>query len=478
MKRINLKIIKLFKASLWGRFGGAAIFIVCISSVVLFSCQKLDVNSPNDVPTGNVFTNADGLRSALTGLYNNFQQRNYYGGYYPFMADLNSDVCTAGGYDVPALNDINAHAVTTSNTFTEQMYLAIYKWVAHANEILENVDKITDPDLSDEERSSIKGQALALRALAHFDALRMFGYHWDNGSLYGVPVVITVQNAADVVSRNTVAETYTAVLKDLNDADALLDGSELTAQYANSMFVKGLLARVYLYQKDYDKAAEFATEVIDDGTYSLLDADNFQTIYTGRLSSESIFELSFDGQNQSSFNAGTYVRDDALRTEIFFLANQGMDAFFQARPGDKRSELLDFVNNDVSILPDGRTQKYRGEVIKDNPAYILRIAEMYLIAAEAKGRTGGGLAYLNTLRENRGLSNLVGSNIPDDEAYTQAILDERLAELNFEGHRFFDLARYQKIEEVLGVSNENAVFPIPQREISATNDTLVQNPGF
>lgn len=474
MKKIfNFQIIKNV-TSPRGRTGGALLF----ACVVLFSCQKLDVSSPNDVPTGNVFTNADGLRSALTGLYNNFQQRDYYGGYYQLMADLNSDVCTAGGYDVPALNDINAHAVSTSNIFTEKTYLAIYKCVSHANEILNAVDKITDANLSEEERSAIKGQALALRALAHFDALRMFGYHWDESSNYGVPVVTTVQNATDIVPRSTVADTYKSILNDLTEADALLDGAELTTQYANNLFVKGLLARVYLYEKDFANAARFATDVINDGTYSLLGADEFTTIYTGRLSSESIFELSFDGQNQSTFNAGTYVRDDALRTEIFFLANQGMDAFFQARPGDKRAELLDFVNNDVSILPDGRSQKYRGEVLKDNPAYILRIAEMYLIAAEAKGRTGGGLTYLNTLRENRGLGNLIGANVPDDDAYTQAILDERLAELNFEGHRFFDLARYQKINEVLGVDNANSVFPIPQREITATNDALVQNPGF
>jgi len=210
----------------------------------------------------------------------------------------------------------------------------------------------------------------------------------------------------------------------------------------------------------------------------LLYADKFETIYSSRLTSESIFELSFDAQNQSAFNGSTYVRPDALRTEIFFLANQGTKDFFDARTDDKRSELLDFIDNDVSILPDGRTQKYRGEVTKDNPAYILRIAELYLIAAEAKKLAGGGLEYLNTLRESRGMAALDAGDVPNEESFLQAVLDERLAELNFEGHRYFDLARYQKIEDVLGVDNTNAVFPIPQREITATKDALAQNPGF
>jgi hypothetical protein len=394
------------------------------------------------------------------------------------MSDLNSDVCTAGGYDIPALNDIGAHAITPSNLYAEKMYLALYKCIANANEILQAVDKINDPNLSAEEKATIKGQTLAIRGMVHFDVLRMFGYHWDASSAYGIPVVLTVQKATDIVNRSTVINSYTAILKDLNDADALLDGSELTAQYANAQFVKGLLARVYLYQKDYEKAASFAESVIDDKTYTLLSADKFETIYSSRLSSESIFELSFDAQNQSAFNGSTYVRPDALRTEIFFLANQGMNTFFENRTGDKRSGLLDFENNDVSILPDGRTQKYRGEVTKDNPAYILRIAEMYLIAAEAKKLAGGGLSFLNTLRENRGMANLTATDVPNEAAFLQAVLDERLAELNFEGHRFFDLARYQKMEEVLGVNNTNAVFPIPQREITATNTALSQNPGF
>ena len=454
------------------------IFIVCTTAILLFSCQKLDVNSPTDVPTDLVFKNADGLRSALVGVYNNLQQREYYGGYYQLMSDLNSDICTAGGYDIPALNEIGAHAITSSNLYVERMYLALYKCVANANAIIASVDGITDANLSANEKKSIKGQALAIRGMVHFDALRMFGYHWDAASPYGVPIVLTVQQATDVIPRSTVAASYSAILKDLNDADALLAGISIDAKYSNKLLVKGLLARVNLYKKDYANAATFATAVIDDGTYTLLNSTDFPGIYTGRLSAESIFELSFDAQNQSAFNGTTYVRPDALRTEVFFLASQQLNTFFGARPTDKRSNLVDFVNNDAGILPDGRTLKYRGEVTKDNPAYILRIAEMYLIAAEAKKLAGGGLAYLNTLRENRGMVALDAADIPDEATFLQAVLAEREAELNFEGHRFFDLARYQLIKDVLGVDNNNAVFPLPLRELSATKNILSQNPGF
>lgn len=454
------------------------ISVLLLAIMGLFSCQKLDVVSPNDVASEDVFKNGDGLRSGLIGLYNTLQQRDYYGGYYPLMADLNSDVAKAGGYDNPALNEIGDHAITPSNVFGEQMYIAMYKCINTANSILAAVDEVEDPNLEDVERGRIKGEALAIRAMVHFDLLRMFGYHWDKNSEYGIPVVTTVQGPYDVVERNTVGETYAAIIQDLKDAETLLDGIEVNQKYMNVLAVKGLLARVYLYSKDNTNAFVYAKEVIDEGSFSLLDADNFTTIYSGRLSSESIFELAFDAQNPSSFNGTTYAREDAIRSELLFIASEGLKTFFEDRAGDKRTSLLDFENNDVSILPDGRTQKYRGEEAKDNPAYILRIAELYLIAAEARGRAGGGLDYINELRANRGLEDLTLADVPNTAAFLQAVADERLAELNFEGHRFFDLARWGWIDDILGVSDQKGVFPIPQRELIATQGKVVQNPGF
>ena len=452
--------------------------ILLATILLMYSCQKLDVSSPNDVPASEVFKNGDGLRSAVIGMYSTLQDRDYYGAYYPLMADLNSDALTQGGYDVSALNEIGQHAINSTNIYTEHMYVAMYKTIATANAILESVDNLKDVTLEDTERKTIKAQALAIRAMAHFDLLRMFGYHWDVGSPLGIPIILKVQESKDISARSTVADSYTAIIKDLTDANGLIPQTFLDPKYANAIFIKALLARVYLYKNDMTKAADFASQVIANATFNLLDANTFPTIYSGRLSAESIFELSFDAQNQSFFNGTTYVRPEALRTEIFFLASQSLNTFFQARPADKRSVLVDFVNNDAGIMPDGRSLKYRGEVTKDNPAYIMRIAEMYLIAAEANGLSGGGLIYLNQLRTDRGMPDLQAADVPDNASYLQAVLDERLSELNFEGHRFFDLARHQKIMEVLGVSNQNSVFPIPLRELIATNQKVVQNPGF
>lgn len=453
------------------------LFIIALFSA--FSCNILDQASPNDVDDRLVFSNEDGANAALVGLYNALQARDYYGGYYPLIADLYSDVGTSGGFDNIALDEISILEVTTSNIIVENTWLALYYTVATANAIIGQVDGVDDPDFTQEEKDHIKGQALAIRALVHFDVLRMFGEHWDTTSDFGIPVVTSIQKAGDVVPRSSVSDTYDAIVGDLNDAYDLLIADDRAKEFVNPMTVKALLSRVLLYKGDNTAAKAAATVVIDDGTYELLDADNFQSMYASPyLSSESIFELTFNVQNRSAFNATTYSRPQALRTEVLFLAEESMSTFFDGRIGDRRAELLDFTDNDESILPDGRTQKYRGEETRDNPAFIIRLAEVLLNRAEASGLAGGGLADLNAVRTNRGLTALTSGDFADEAEFLDAVLDERKAELNFEGTRMFDLARTGRVADVLGIDDFRAIFPIPLREIIATKGELGQNNGY
>jgi len=456
------------------------IFLLTIAFAVA-SCNILDQASPNDVDANNVFISKEGANSALIGLYNTLQSRDYYGGYFPMTADLHSDVGIGGGFDNISLNEISDLAVTPSNNIIENIWLAIYNSIATANAIIEKVPGITDPDFSDIEKNHIVGQAKAIRALCHFDLLRLFGEHWDIGSAFGIPVVLTVQTVNDVVSRNTVAESYAAIITDLNDAFSAIIPNDRSQSTVNPMAVKALLARVKLYKGDMTGAKADAQSVIDDATFFLMDGVSFPGIYSGRLSSESIFELTFDIQNRSSYNAITYSRGDALRTEVLFLAESGVNTFFAGRPGDLRAGLIDFnpATNSSDIIPDGRTQKYRGEDTRDNPAYIIRMAELYLIIAEAKGYAGGGLAELNMVRANRGLANLVdGIDVTTQAGFMIAVLDERKAELNFEGHRMFDLARTGNTNAVLGIGDFRSIMPIPFREITATKGVIIQNPNY
>jgi hypothetical protein len=258
---------------------------------------------------------------------------------------------------------------------------------------------------------------------------------------------------------------------------ALIDPTQKSVSGLTKSGINALLSRVYLYKGDKTKAALFATEVINSGDFALVDAVNYGTIFSKRLTSESIFELKFDAQNRSAYNGLTYGRDSAIRSEVNYVADISLDQFFQTRTGDVRAALLDFVNNNTTILPSGRTQKYRGEESRDNSAYMIRFAEMYLIRAEAKGKTDG-LADLNLIRTQRGLTALTAADVPTDSTYQKVVLDENQAEFNFEGHRYFDLARTRQLNAETGIDNFRSIMPIPGREMIASKGGIVQNPGY
>lgn len=453
------------------------IYLLLLLMVSTSACNFLDEVSPNDINTDGAISNAANAEAALLGLYSSLQQKAYYGGQFPLIADGLSDNGATGGYSYLSLDEIGNKQVSSANLIVQDLYISLYRTVANCNNLLAALPNVTDLEAA--RKKEIEAQARTIRALAHFDALRFFGEHWNTSSENGIAIIQTVQKITDLSSRAKVDATYTFIIDELKAALTGINQTDEQVQYVNRNTINALLARVYLYKKDKVNAAAAATKVIDNTTFALLPAAKYGDIFSARRTSESIFELAFDKQNRSDFNGLTFSRDEAIRTEIFYMAAQDLNDFFGKRPDDVRAALVDFdsTQNDVTIIPDGRTQKYRGEEAKDNPAYILRLAEMYLIRAEANGRTAG-LDDLNIIRTQRGLTALTAADITTDAAFIDAVLDERRAELNFEGHRYFDLARTGKIKTVLGVDDFRGVLPIPAREIAANQGSMKQNPGY
>jgi starch-binding outer membrane protein, SusD/RagB family len=440
------------------------------------ACNLLDETSPNDLSASDAIKDGASAEAALLGVYSSMQQKGYYGGQYPLIGEALTDNAMTGGYQVISLDELGNKAVTPANILTEELWLSIYRVIANCNGLLAALPNVSD--LTPERKKDIEGQARTIRAMAHFDLLRYFGEHWNTSSTLGVPIITSVQTIEDRPTRATVGAVYKVVTDELTASIGLLDAKNVSAQYVNVNTVNALLARVYLYQKLMTKADEFATKVINSTAYRLLNASEYSSIFSSRRTSESIFELAFDVQNKSAFNALTYNRDGAARPEVNFMAAASLNDFFKkTRSGDIRSTLLNFDStaNDVTIQPNGRTEKYRGEDVRDNPAYIIRLAEMYLIRAEAKGRTAG-LADLNAVRTKRGIYLITPTMLATDDAFRTAILEERRAEFNFEGQRYFDLARLRRLKTDIGVADFRSIVPIPGREIKAAG--LTQNPGY
>jgi starch-binding outer membrane protein, SusD/RagB family len=448
------------------------IFFISISVFLCSSCNFLDLESPTSVKTENLFKDADGVRNARIGMYASLASANYYGGMFPLATSCYSDDGANGGFSVQAYDELGGKTLSPANAVVGSIWLAIYNANSTANQILANLDRIDGFD--EDEKEMIKAEALFVRGLCHFDVLRTWGEHWDLNSADGVPIINAPQAFDTAVKRASVKEVYNFIIKDLAEAETTIPATD-SKNYISLSAIKALTARVALYQKDNITAAKYANDVIKSGAdLSLLSSADYGKVFTTKTSPESIFEIGFNTQNRSNFNQWTYVRDDASRTEVIFLAAEDLGKFFDSRKNDARAKLVNFTGNNSNISPDGRTEKYRGEQTRDNPAYVLRLAEMYLILAEAEGRANG-LATLNTLREKRNMPKI--ASVPSDAAYQNLILEERRAELNWEGHRYFDLARLGKVSDILG-KDVNSNFPIPAREIIASSGTITQNKGY
>ena len=186
-------------------------------SACFTSCKKiLDKVSPNAVEDGTVYTTVSGLRNARIGMYSTLQDRNYYGGYYPLVAECYTDNGTTGGYDVIDLNDIAARTMETANIYTTGIYGAIYNTIYTANKIINNTDNVTGID--QDEKSNILAEALFVRALGEFDLLRMFGEHWDKTSAYGISIVLTTDSPKIPVARSSVDDSYKQIIADLQQS--------------------------------------------------------------------------------------------------------------------------------------------------------------------------------------------------------------------------------------------------------------------
>ncbi len=442
--------------------------------MLLGSCNLLDQTSPNDLDASTAIRDAASAEAALLGVYSSLQRDAYYGGSFQLLTEPLCNNASTGGFQVLSLTQLGDKIVTPSNLIVEETWVAIYRTVANCNFLLEALPNVTDLDAA--RAKAVEGQVRTIRALAYFDLLRTFGEHFKADSRLGIPIVQRVQTITDRPARNTVGECYAFIINELEAAVTLLGTDDTSVQFVNGNTANALLARVLLHKGDLAAAQAAADQVLAQTAYALLPAEQYSTIFSDRRTSESIFELSFDSQNRSNFNALTYSRDEALRTEIFYLAAQNLGELFAARPGDVRATLLDFdpASNDATIQPDGRTQKYRGEDKKDSPAYVIRLAEVHLIRAEARGFPAG-VDDLNTLRTQRGLA---PASPADAAAFQQAILDERRAELNFEGIYYADLARLRVYETTVGLEQFRAILPIPAREIIASDGALEQNEGY
>jgi starch-binding outer membrane protein, SusD/RagB family len=473
---------------------------------MFLSCEDFLVKNPySSTPTENITSSYSNLKIALTGLYNHLTDEDYYGKNMILSVDIRGDDTNLKIENSNRMTSEYKYTMTDGSGDAQNAWGIMYKVINQANIILAHIDKVEDGTPA--ERNQLKGEALAIRAMAYFDLVRLFAQPYKlaasvsgiaagtpdgNGGHLGVPVVLEPTDDPFTLfpERKTVKAVYDQILSDLDAAIPLMTVSS-GPNFFNSMAATALRARVKLYKEDWQGAATDATTVINSGDYSLLTPDNYIQSWGKENSSESIFELALTKTTYLGTTALGYMYDtrgygDMVASKSLLSLYENGDVRAITKEGEPDNgppdgDLMFYTVNGFTY-----TSKYPG---RDGTAgldntKIIRLSEMYLIRAEANQEASKSigatpLADINTIRANRNASILSSVN-------PTIIEQERRRELCFEGHRFFDIVRKGKnlqrgsdywAAASMAYPNKRFVYPIPDDETNV-NAHMVQNPGY
>ena len=442
----------------------AGIYLIAIG-LSFTACENYLSESPsNAIPSESAITDAGTARAAIIGAYDAVQ--GYYASNYPTLGTITADNVIFNG----TLNQylqLDQNAIPTDNAITVPAYQGIYKAINSANAVIATVGTIKDPLLIETEKNKILGEAYFIRALGYFDLARGWG-----------GVQIQLKPTSDLstlkgVKRSTLSATYDQVLADLVQAETLLPEDATTRNRAQKSTVRALRARLHLYREQWVDAESYSTQVIANTTkYALVKP--YKTFFTSPfLSAESVFELTFSSNDKNSFWNLWYPSSFGGQFTLK-PSNPLVAKLNDATVGGARNTLIAGTGTSVyGVL-------YNTISSSTDPSYVIRLAELYLIRAEARAKKAtpdltGAIGDLNLVRARADVPAFTGSTQAE---VIQAIEDENSLEFAFESHRWFDLVRTKRVGDVLGVTNTNFwLFPLPYSDILSDPD-VTQNPGY
>ncbi|WP_418638193.1 RagB/SusD family nutrient uptake outer membrane protein [Winogradskyella sp.] len=439
------------------------IIYITLILVTALSCEVLEVKPQNSVPAEDAFKTKEDIDKGILGAYASFQSLSYYGRTFSIFSDLASDNLSHP-IDATATEyaEVDNNSILPENGSVDGIWSIAYDGINVANNVIDKVPSIAN--MTEEEKNVALAELYFIRALNHFNLLNYFG---------GVPIKVTptVGTGNLDVPRNSVEEVYSQIINDLIFASDYLPPATNKVR-ASKYAAKALLAKVYLYKKDYPQAKTLASEVIADGGYTLL--PNYSDIFADDESAESIFEISFSQLERnriSEYNFPTALngRREVEPSQDLLDAYEANDERFNASLAFEGDQAYAIKYDDLSLGADN--------------FIVLRLADMYLVRAEAEANLLSPIVSaiqsdINDIRLRANLQPTSESGIPQ----LQRIIEkERRIEFAFEGQRWFDLVRTDRAIAVLPnvTSTNQTLFPIPTDEIQTNNHSgMVQNPGY
>lgn len=453
-----------------------------IGGLALTSCGDfLDKEPTTSMAVEGAITTADDLQNALNGVGRMLtNDRMSYPSEFGIYADLRSnefDIIKSNGQSTPLME----YTVTKYDELAEDGYYNFYRAIANANKALE-----TSQELSGDEIKNLQGQLIAWRGLLHFDLARLYAHIPSTVSNMDEPQsgIVIADKYFDpdyTAPRNTLRETYVnEIIKDLGDAYNMLD-EDNGVGYMNKWAALALRARAYLYIGDYTNALKDAKEVIEKSGKKLYEIADYANVWGSEGTSESLMELKITSNYNVQRNSMGYYTNPDGYAECGFNEDGKLFKYLSTTPNDVRSELInDFTSH--STAAGYYPAKYpgrEGSLYINNPK-IIRLSEVYLIAAEAEFYLNGGAAaapYINSIEEKR-----VTGYTPVASVTIDDIIWEYTKELFGENQITFAYWRNKQsivnhVGKTINYDDEQAVLPIPQREIDL-NKELKQNEGY
>lgn len=448
-----------------------AIYAIIIITAHI-SCERLvDVDLPkNEITTEKVFTDSASADAAIAGIYIAMMQSfsiSYSSGAITTYTGLSSDEL------YQSINDQNSqfynHSILTTNSTISTLWSAAYRYIYAANACIEGIENSNN--LSASQKAKFIGEAKLLRAFLYFNLVNLYG---------GVPLVLTTDYETNrLKNRSSENELYLQLIDDLTLAKSSLPRVADLNYRGTELVASALLARLYLWTRNYEAAKEEASNVINSGAYELATEPN--EVFLSE-SSETIWCFLPVYPGRATWEGYYFIPTSSTNVPRTIVAEGLIEGF---EPDDLRKES--WINtNTVNSIDYPYPYKYKMNTSTSGIGeryVVLRLAEQYLIRSEAEaylGNVSSGEADLNIIRERAGLPTLSGI---DQNALLGAIENERRFELMFEwGHRWFDLKRTNRVDDVLSLIKPNwsaasVLYPIPQTEIDR-NPNLTQNDGY
>jgi len=500
--------------------------------------DPLDVANPNEIDAANFFQSVSDLELSLTSVYSAMKTYDLFGAdlwpkvHYGLPKTANQDWLGTDGW-----NQLYRNEVTPDNGLVRNFWRSFYRGIARANDFIANANRYmeeNDPSADQAARiNEMIGEASYLRGFYYFHMIRLWGVDIpaSDPNALGVPLITEVAPTRDdmFVERATVDEVYQQIIRDLEAAEAALpeswEGDDVAR--ADAMAAKALLGKAYMNYEDYATAQGYFEEIINSGQFSLVPFEEYQGLFNGEneFSSESLFEINHATDMQENAWQGGLGSNIALQispkgtgwsnvyphdVNVLRFGDDPRLRVNMLEPGVDSVVFGDGSKVPLQIMVDDEGAigwSFRKWVPVDYSVYstnrtfganllLTRLADIYLMYAEAMNAQGNDAVaneYVNKVRRRAyGLD----PDTPDTSVdymlsgtqLRDTIREERFRELFAEGQRWYDITRWDIVEEEIAkyptvrsgpviYNPEDYYLPIPQQELDA-NPNIAQSTGY